>query len=107
MAGAGDAIPRFREAETFIAEHPRIFDAMRACRTRFTVELMHGHLMDSRSRTIKRVEDLRSTGPQSRLSYLRPVGDWLWESYGLQAAPTRSEPRYLPDQGAVGRVPTP
>jgi len=26
-------------------------------------------------RAIKRIEYLRSTGPQSRLSYLRPVGD--------------------------------
>jgi DNA-binding GntR family transcriptional regulator len=63
------------ETEPFIAEHTRIFEAMRAGRTGLAVELMHSHLMDSRSRAIKRIEYLRSTGPQSRLSYLRPVGD--------------------------------
>ncbi|MBU4530888.1 MAG: GntR family transcriptional regulator [Desulfomicrobium sp.] len=63
------------ETEPFIAEHMRILEALQSGRTSQAVDLMHVHLMDSRSRALKRIEYLRSTGPQSRLSYLRPVGD--------------------------------
>lgn len=63
------------ETEPFIAEHINIFEALRSGRTGQAVDLLHLHLMDSRSRAIKRIDYLRSTGPQSRLSYLRPVGD--------------------------------